>query len=134
MIQYKYHHTGVATKDIKLTSAFYKNIAYSQSKIVIDEIQNVKICFLSKKNSPLIELVEPINENSPVNEILKKNIDKSMTEFYDLVYQYKNDCLVAGIEYKKEYYTSEDLEPEEQIYFSLTIMPFGKATTTGISN
>tara|TARA_Y100001958_G_C21234723_1_gene560912 strand:+ start:93 stop:491 length:399 start_codon:yes stop_codon:yes gene_type:complete len=73
MIQYKYHHTGVATKDIKLTSAFYKNIAYSQSKIVIDEIQNVKICFLSKKNSPLIELVEPINENSPVNEILKKN-------------------------------------------------------------
>ena len=57
-----------------------------------------------------------------------------MTEFYDLVYQYKNDCLVAGIEYKKEYYTSEDLEPEEQIYFSLTIMPFGKATTTGISN
>ena len=75
-----------------------------------------------------------INENNSLKFGTRKNIDKSMTEFYDLVYQYKNDCLVAGIEYKKEYYTSEDLEPEEQIYFSLTIMPFGKATTTGISN
>ena len=73
MIQYRYHHTGVATKDIEITSAFYKNIGYSQSEIVIDKIQNVRICFLSKKNSPLIELVEPINECSPVNEILKKN-------------------------------------------------------------
>jgi methylmalonyl-CoA/ethylmalonyl-CoA epimerase len=73
MIQYIYHHTGVATKDIEITSAFYKNIGYSQSQIVIDEIQNVRICFLSKKNSPLVELVEPINDRSPVNEILKKN-------------------------------------------------------------
>ena len=73
MIQYRYHHTGVATKDIEITSAFYKNIGYSQSQIVIDEIQNVRICFLSKKNSPLVELVEPINDRSPVNEILKKN-------------------------------------------------------------
>ena len=73
MIQYRYHHTGVATKDIEITSAFYKNIGYSQSEIVIDKIQNVRICFLSKKNSPLVELVEPINDRSPVNEILKKN-------------------------------------------------------------
>ena len=73
MIQYIYHHTGVATKDIEITSAFYKNIGSSQSHIVIDEIQNVRICFLSKKNSPLVELVEPINDRSPVNEILKKN-------------------------------------------------------------
>ncbi len=73
MIQYKYHHTGVATKDIEITSAFYENIAYSKSEIVIDNIQNVRICFMSKKNSPLIELVEPINERSPVNEIIKKN-------------------------------------------------------------
>ena len=73
MIQYKYHHTGVATKDIKLSAAFYVNIGYSQSEIVIDDIQNVRICFLSKINSPLIELVEPINDRSPVNKILEKN-------------------------------------------------------------
>ena len=43
MIEYKFHHTGVATKDIGITSVFYKNISYSQSEIIIDEIQNVKI-------------------------------------------------------------------------------------------
>ena len=34
------------------------------------------------------------------------------------------DCLVAGIEYKKDYYSDENLKPKEEIFFSLTIMPF----------
>ena len=46
-------------------------------------------------------------------------------EFYNLIYQYKNDCLVAGLEYKKNYYSDKDLKPEESIFFKLTIVPFG---------
>ena len=34
------------------------------------------------------------------------------------------DCLVAGIEYKKDYYSDESLKPKEEIFFSFTIMPF----------
>ena len=34
------------------------------------------------------------------------------------------DCLVAGIEYKKDYYSDGNLKPEEQLFFSITIMPF----------
>ena len=64
-----------------------------------------------------------------LNEALAKLIEKSksltkLTEYYDLIYQYKIDCLVAGIEYKKNYYNSGGLRPDESIFFSITFMPF----------
>ena len=34
------------------------------------------------------------------------------------------DCLVAALEYNKDYYRDEALKPEESITFSITIMPF----------
>ena len=34
------------------------------------------------------------------------------------------DCLVAAVEYNKDYYKDGALKPEESISLSLTIMPF----------
>ena len=40
------------------------------------------------------------------------------------MYQYKNDCLAASVEYNKDYYDDNDIKPEESIFFKLTIIPF----------
>ena len=45
------------------------------------------------------------------------------------MYQYQNDCLIAAVEYSKNYYADSDLKPSENIFFSITLKPFG--TTTG---
>ena len=29
------------------------------------------------------------------------------------MYQYKNDCLIASVEYKKDYYEDRDIKPDE---------------------
>jgi methylmalonyl-CoA/ethylmalonyl-CoA epimerase len=71
--RFKFHHIGYVTNSIADTSALYVSIGYCMSNIVVDSIQQVKVCFLSKDNSPRIELVEPIDENSSVNKLLKKN-------------------------------------------------------------
>jgi LPS-assembly protein len=48
----------------------------------------------------------------------------SLTEYYDLIYEYKNDCLVAGVKYKKTYYKdTADLKPIEELFFTITIVP-----------
>ena len=31
----------------------------------------------------------------------RRNREINLTEYYDLVYEYKNDCMVAGFKYKK---------------------------------
>ena len=54
----------------------------------------------------------------------RRNRKTDMTEFYNLIYEYKNDCLVAAIEYNKDYYEDRDIRPSEDIFFSLTITPF----------
>ena len=55
----------------------------------------------------------------------RENKKTKITEFYNLAYQYRNDCLIAAIEYNRDYYTDRDLNPEENIFFKLTIVPFG---------
>ena len=54
----------------------------------------------------------------------RRNRKTNLTEYYNLIYEYKNDCLVAAIEYNKDYYQDRDLKPSEEIFFSLTITPF----------
>ena len=73
------------------------------------------------------------NQNNSLEFSTRKNKKTNLTEFYNLIYEYKNDCLVAGIEYNKAYYNTATIKPQEQIFFSITIMPFGKATSPGVN-
>ena len=53
----------------------------------------------------------------------RENKEIDLTEYYDLIYEYKNDCLVAGIKYNKTYYQDRDLEPTEDFMFSIKLVP-----------
>ena len=53
----------------------------------------------------------------------RKNRKLNLTEFYNLVYEYKNDCLTAGIKYNKTYYEDRDLKPTENLLFTITLFP-----------
>ena len=64
----------------------------------------------------------------------RTNRKTNLKEFYNLVYQYENDCLVAAIEYNKDYYSDRDLKPTEELFFSLTIVPFANVGSPLISN
>jgi len=55
----------------------------------------------------------------------RRNRKINLTEYYDLVYEYNNDCLIAGIKYNKKYYNDVDIKPVEQLFFSITIVPLG---------
>jgi len=67
-----------------------------------------------------------IDSNNSLIFKTRENKEKDLIEYYNLIYQYKNDCLIAGVEYKKDYYKDVGIEPEEQLMFSITIMPFAK--------
>jgi LPS-assembly protein len=53
----------------------------------------------------------------------RRNRTLNLTEYYDLVYEYKNDCLTAGIKYKKSYYADGDIKPSENLLFTITLFP-----------
>ena len=63
------------------------------------------------------------NDKNFITFRTRKNREIDLTEYYDLIYEYKNDCLVAGIKYNKTYYNDRDLEPTENFMLSITLIP-----------
>ena len=73
-----------------------------------------------------------MNENNSLSLTTRRNRSIDLTEFYDLIYEYKNDCLVAAIQYKKNFYKNNDIKPVEQLFFTLTLVPFTTYSTSDL--
>ena len=63
------------------------------------------------------------DENNNISFNTRRNRKLNLTEYYDLVYEYKNDCLTASVKYKKSYYEDRALKPSEDLMFTLTLFP-----------
>lgn len=83
MFKLQFHHIGIATENITKTANIYSKLGFKVTDVIYDHIQNVNISFLEKDEHPLIELVEPVNERSPINNIL----NKSGTSIYHTCYE-----------------------------------------------
>ena len=73
-----------------------------------------------------------IDEKNSLAFATRKNKSKNITEYYNLMYQYQNDCLAASIEYNKDFYSDSDLNTDESIIFKITIMPFGQTSSPNL--
>ena len=116
-----------------------KTINYNQIKSTLSFYKFIsEFDFLEKKgiNSESYianETKFTLNESSSIGFRTRRNKEKNLTEYYNLLYEYQNDCLIAGIEYTKDYYSDGSLKPEELLFFSVTIMPFGTIDSPGIN-
>ena len=64
-------------------------------------------------------------DNSLIAFETKRNLVTNSSEFYDLSYEYINDCLRAGLVYRREFYNDSELEPDNSLMFNITLVPFG---------
>jgi LPS-assembly protein len=64
-----------------------------------------------------------INESTSLKFSTRRNKKINLTEYYDLSYEYKNDCLTAALKFNKSFYQDNDLKPTEDLFFSITLIP-----------
>ena len=64
----------------------------------------------------------------------KRNLIRNSSEFYKLSYEYINDCLRAGLVFRREFYEDSELEPENSLMFRVTLTPFGSISSPTVSN
>jgi len=67
-----FHHIGIATSNIEDTITRYRYMGFETSDIIHDPVQHVNLAFLTKENYPLYELVQPVDNRSPVQNIVSK--------------------------------------------------------------
>jgi len=63
--------------------------------------------------------------NSVFTAESKRNLITNSAEYYNLSYEYLNDCLRAGLVYRREFYEDSELEAENSLMFKITFIPFG---------
>jgi LPS-assembly protein len=77
--------------------------------------------------------IDYTNKNSLVSFETKRNLISDSSEFYNLSYEYMNDCLRAGLVYRREFYNDSELEPENSLMFKITLTPFGSISSPSVS-
>ena len=75
-----------------------------------------------------------LDDSNSLTFSTRENKTTDLTEYYNFMYQYKNDCLAASIEYNKDYYNDRELKPTESIFFKLTIIPFSETSSPNLKN
>ncbi len=104
---------------------YFKNLT-TKFEYLNENNSNSNISYLQNKTSYKLN-----DKNSLVFET-RENKEKNFTEYYNLIYQFQNDCLTAAIEYNKEYYSDQDYKPSENLFFKLSILPFGGFNTPNL--
>jgi LPS-assembly protein len=64
-----------------------------------------------------------VNDNSSLTFSTRRNKEINLTEYYNLSYEYKNDCLTAALRFNKTFYKDNDLVPTEDLFFTITLIP-----------
>ena len=70
-----------------------------------------------------------LNQDTNLSYEFKRNLITDSSEFYNLSYEYFNDCLRAGLVYRREFYSDSEIEPENSLMFKITLIPFGDINT-----
>ena len=113
-----YNEVGL---DYKINRAKF-NLDFLQERNHIGNTEYIKTGFDFNPNSST-----ELSFNS------KRNLLTNSSEFYNLSYNYINDCLKAGIAYRREFYTDRDIEPTNSLMFTISIVPFAEINVPGLS-
>ena len=63
----------------------------------------------------------------------KRDLITNSSEFYDLSYEYINDCLRAGLVYRREFYNDSEIKADNSLMFNITLIPFGNLNSPKIN-
>ena len=107
--------------DILMNKAKF-NISYLEEKNHIGNQEYVKTDFDIN-----------LNDSNVLTLSTKRNLLTNSAEFYNLSYSYMNDCLKAGIVFRREFYTDRDIEPDNSLMFKISVIPFGEIRTPKVS-
>lgn len=117
-----FHHEGIVTKDIEQETETYKSMGFEVESDFEDPIQNVRGRFM-KKDGFRVELLEPLNEKSPLSSYLSRGV-----KIYH--HAFKTDSIENTIDHliERNFFLSEVLYSqwlsEEKLHFFFLLQAF----------
>ena len=66
-----------------------------------------------------------IDDSNALKFDVRRNLETDSTEFYSLAYDYLNDCLRAGLVFRRQFYKDRDIESTDSLMFQISLIPVG---------
>ena len=118
----------------------YKEMNYNEVNLDYD-VNNFKVYFDYLNEDKINSVKEYINSGIEIkkgnNGLFafngKRNLITNSSEFYKLSYEYINDCLRAGLVYRREFYDDAEIESDNSLMFNITLNTFGSINSPKFS-
>ena len=118
----------------------YNDVNYHEVGTIVD-LNSIKVDFNYLRESKHIgdqdyfktKVDVTRSKNGLLSFETKRNLITNSSEFYNLSYEYLNDCLRAGLVYRREFYNDSELESENSLMFKITLTPFGNINSPSFS-
>jgi len=67
-----------------------------------------------------------LNSENSLQFNTSKDLKNDFTEYYNLIYTYETDCLIASAEFNKKFYRDGSLMPDKSLLFTIRFIPFAE--------
>ena len=67
-----------------------------------------------------------LNNENNLKFKTSKDLKNDFTEYYNLIYSYETDCLIASAEFNKKFYRDGSLVPDKSLLFTIRFIPFAE--------
>ena len=67
-----------------------------------------------------------LNDENNLKFKTSKDLKNDFTEYYNLIYSYETDCLIASAEFNKKFYKDGSLVPDKSLLFTIKFIPFAE--------
>ena len=74
-----------------------------------------------------------LNNENNLKFKTSKDLKNDFTEYYNLIYSYETDCLIASAEFNKKFYRDGSLVPDKSLLFTIKFIPFAQIKPTATS-
>ena len=126
-LQEEYSSTIKRDGAVKFVGSYSISDFHSHSKIHFNYLKEQK--HIGDQDYFKTEINLQTKDSGILSFETKRNLITDSSEFYNLSYEYINDCLRAGLVYRREFYNDSELEPENTLMFKITLVPFGDLNT-----
>ena len=75
-----------------------------------------------------------IDDENSIKFSTSKDLKDDFTEYYNLIYEYKTDCISLNLSYNKTFYSDGNSEPDNTLSFLIKIIPFTELGVPNIGN
>jgi LPS-assembly protein len=120
------------TLDNNLDKIFYSdlNIKTYLKQGIIDFTFYEKNKHIGGERYAKANFTTQINENTKINFQTDRNLKTEMTNSHKFGIENENECIKYGFYLQKNYSSDKDLRPATNIFFGVTLLPFGENYTS----